>query len=293
METLDIDEVIDEVLRLTTPLAAARAIELVAPHREPEGRVLADHQRVKQILLNLISNAIKYNREGGRVELHSQPVEGGGWRLEVRDTGPGLSDADQARLFSPFERLSAATTEVEGTGLGLALSRTMAEAMGGSVGVRSRLGEGSTFWVELPPAVAARAVRASRRSAPDPVLAQRSYPRERRVLYVEDTASNLRLVEGIVTRRPNLHMETAQTGEEALVIAGTLLPHLVLLDLHLPDLPGEQVLERLRAAAPTTDVPVVMLSADATQAQADRLLAAGANDYLTKPIDVRRLLRLL
>ncbi|GAC1343830.1 MAG: hypothetical protein NVSMB29_16890 [Candidatus Dormibacteria bacterium] len=293
VETLDIDEVIDEVLRLTAPLAAARSIELVAPHREPEGRVLADHQRVKQILLNLISNAIKYNREGGQVALHSQPMEGGGWRLEVKDTGPGLSAEDQAKLFSPFERLAAATTEIEGTGLGLALSRTMAEAMGGTVGVRSELGRGSTFWVRLPAAVAARAVRSQGRKAADPVLTRRRYAQERRVLYVEDTASNLRLVEGIVSRRPSLRMETAQTGEEALRLAGTLLPDLVLLDLHLPDLPGEEVLSRLRAAPPTAEVPVIVLSADATRAQADRLLAAGASDYLTKPIDVPRLLGLL
>ncbi len=189
---------------------------------------------------------------------------------------------------SSFERLDAAKAGIEGTGLGLALSRQLVEAMGGATGVTSRHGEGSIFWIELPitEPVAVSQLAIER----DAIVASRSYTASKTVLYVEDMVENLRLVEQILKQRPSTTLIPAMLAEVALDLARQHRPDLILLDLHLPDMPGEEVLQRLRTDPATSAIPVVILSADATQHQIDQLLADGAAAYLTKPISVRTLL---
>jgi len=241
--------------------------------------VLADLQRLKQVLLNLLSNAIKYNRPGGSIRV-SAVLEGETIALGVSDTGPGIAAADLPRLFVPFDRLGAEGSNVEGTGLGLALSRGLAEAMGGTLHAASELGTGSTFELRLA------------RCEPEAALADRRSPQavsdtpaECRVLYVEDNVSNLRLVEEVLAY-DNVEIVAAASGRLALDIAAGAGADVILLDVNLPDMPGDQVLRELRASPQTATTPVIVLTADATPASRARMLDLGVSAYLTKPVDI-------
>ena len=287
-------EVVEETINLLQPLAAERSIHLSASREGCAEYVFADRQRLKQILLNLISNAIKYNRAGGSVTLsceHSSPTR---LRLKVTDTGAGIAKENLALAFVPFERLGADRTDIEGSGIGLALSRRLAEAMGGDVGVESEVGTGSTFWIELP-LVEGAVDRYERLDEPQLVAAPIEMPSTsvRNVLYIEDNVANLILVERIVAHRPDLRIIPAMQGRLGLDLARQQRPEIILLDLHLPDTDGEHVLQQLRDDPITRSIPVIIISADATTTQIQRLQTAGASAYITKPINVRELLRLL
>jgi CheY-like chemotaxis protein len=195
-----------------------------------------------------------------------------------------------ARLFTPFDRLGADQTGVEGTGLGLTLSKRLVEAMGGSLTVESRLGEGTTCTIELPAAARVEVPAAASGDG----LADRERPRSHgTVLYIEDNLANLRLIERVISFRPGVALLSAMQGRQGLELARAHRPDLIVLDLHLPDLPGSEVLVRLLAEPSTREIPVVILSADATPNQVTRLRSQGAHAYLTKPLDVKALLTLL
>jgi signal transduction histidine kinase/CheY-like chemotaxis protein len=282
-----VGRVLDEAAELIRPLADARGVVLEAAWREAAPlHVQADRQRLLQILLNLLSNGVKYNAEGGRLAVEVSRGEGDTVRIAVRDTGPGIAPADLARLFVPFERLPATAAAAEGTGLGLALSLRMAHAMDGRIEVDSRVGHGSTFSLVLPAAEPALDEAAAPLAAPAPPPT----PQRRRVLYVEDNPSNLRLVERVLARRPDVELRSATGGREGLALARRERPDLVLLDLNLPDVPGEEVLRVLRTDPETAHVPVVVVSSDATPDAARRTRHAGAAAFITKPLDIRALL---
>jgi CheY-like chemotaxis protein len=208
-------------------------------------------------------------------------------RITVTDTGRGIAGPDLARLFTPFERLDAAAAGIEGTGLGLALCQRLVKAMGGQTGVASTQGLGSAFWVDLPAAQPAQRPAEGATRSPAGV---RAYPAPKTLLYVEDMVENLRLVEQILRKRPSVRLVPAMLGGVALDLATEHHPDLILLDLHLPDIAGEELLRRFQADPATSAIPVVVLSADAAEAQITRLLAAGAAAYVTKPIGVRSFL---
>lgn len=294
-EPVAIEEVIADSLSLIAPLAAQRNVqlntELAAPH---EGYVMADRQRLKQILLNLLSNAVKYNREGGLVAISVTETPRGRRRINVIDSGPGIAPDKLDRLFIPFDRLGQST--VEGTGIGLTLSRRLARLMGGDLGVETQEGQGSTFWVELDPAN--HPVERLRWTTPDrePVSAVPGHEAEQRsrsVLYVEDNLSNLELIRRALTTRGDVTLHMATSGRQGVVLAQDHRPDLVLLDLHLPDMPGIDVMHELRNDPRTAWIPIVVISADATPDQRARLLASGAQAFLTKPLDLNRLFSLL
>jgi signal transduction histidine kinase/CheY-like chemotaxis protein len=289
-EPVLIGDSIHQVLDMVRPLADARNIVLAFDRpKSCQQHVLADRQRLHQVLLNLLSNAVKYNQEGGRVEIFCNKSQAGQLRVSVRDSGAGISEADQTRLFAPFERLSANQSEVQGTGLGLALSKRLMEAMGGSIGLTSLPGQGSTFWIELHCVEAPE--EAVRRQELVSAIEIKHVPGTRTVLYVEDNLSNMRLMEHIVSYRPHIRLVPAMQGRLGLELAHQHRPDLILLDLHLPDLSGDDVLKKLQADPKTGGIPVVMISADATQGQVKRLLAAGAAAYVTKPLNVEKLLK--
>jgi PAS domain S-box-containing protein len=291
LEPVAVDEVVREALDLIQPLAAVRGIALrTTGTGTPDRHVLADRQRLKQVLLNLVANAVKYNREGGAVSVSSRDVPGERHRIEVTDTGPGIRPEKMDLLFSPFERLGADQSSVEGTGLGLALSRHLVEAMGGTIGAESTPGEGSTFRVELGVAEAVTRPPEGIDAGPSDTRPSQA---GRTLLYIEDNLSNVRLLERILAHRPEVELITAMQGGLGLDLARQHRPDLVLLDLHLPDVPGAEVLQRLRAAPETAGIPVVVISADATPGQIERWLADGAQAYLTKPLDVPRLLQVV
>jgi CheY-like chemotaxis protein len=256
--------------------------------------VFADRQRLQQILLNLLSNGVKYNRVGGTVAVSCEMRGATQLRIKVADTGYGISQEQLGHLFTPFERLGAERSEIEGTGIGLALSRQLAEAMGGTLDIESTVGQGSTFWVELP-LVEAPIERYERLNIlGTPEAHGGRLPADRRtVLYIEDNLANLTLIQRIVAERDGIEIIPAMQGRLGLELAREHKPAVVLLDLHLPDISGDEVLQRLRDDPVTSTIPVVIVSADATPGQVQRLLNAGALAYLTKPIDVGQLLQIL
>ncbi len=290
LEPVLISEVVRAALDMIQPQAAARRIEVVET-ASGDGYVTADRQRLQQVLLNILSNAVKYNREGGAVRVAGEDGAPDRLRLTVADTGKGIAPELMGRLFTPFDRLGAEQTTIEGTGLGLALSHHLVGAMGGTLSATSTIGQGSTFTVELrraesPPLEI---------DGPSRVDAREAVSANTRgtVLYIEDNLSNLRLLERIMTRRPGVKLLSAMQGARGLELARDHRPDLILLDLHLPDLHGGEVLARLSADPLTRGIPVVILSADATPGQIKRLLDQGAREYLTKPLDVRQVLALV
>ena len=286
-EPVDLSALVANVLGLTSPLAAAVGVTLTSDQACGEGLyVRADEQRLKQVLLNLVSNAIKYNRKDGAVGLHWERKDE---RVVIRvtDTGPGLTPEQQARLFQPFERLDAENSDIEGTGLGLTVCRSLVGTMGGSVGVESSVGEGSSFWVDLPCAEGPED-----RARPEfPVaLPVAEGGNGRSVLYIEDNPSNMLLVEQALAHRPEVTFLSATNGAAGFKVAHEQRPDLVLLDMQLPDIGGLDVLKALKDDPATQDIPVVMVSADATSGPRETLLAAGAAEYLTKPLEIRSFL---
>lgn len=293
LEPTAVNEVIKEALDLVQPLAHHNDVRLVLTPSSGDARfVMADRQRLKQVVLNILSNAIKYNRSGGTVTISLSEIVEDRLTLTVSDTGAGISSSMLQRLFTPFDRLGADRTEVEGTGLGLAVSKALMTAMGGRISVTSSVGQGSAFSVELPAA-----------DDPREWVAQMDVSREVLtsdqddiplvVLYIEDNLANLKLVETILQRRPGIRLVSAMQGRLGLEMARTCAPDLALLDLNLPDISGQEVLRELRSDPVTCNVPIVILSADATPGQAQRLLDEGAAAYLTKPIEVKEFLEVM
>ena len=285
-EPVRVVEAVGETLDLMGPLASHRKIELSADRAAMrECWVQADRQRLKQILLNLVANAVKYNRTGGTVRVSIERAASGRVRLIVADTGIGIPAERLPRMFTAFDRLGAEQTDVEGTGLGLALAKRLIEAMDGTIGVTSELGIGSTFTVELPAAInpiaCVEEAEVVAHSAAQPLS------RKHRILYVEDNLSNMTLVQRVLARRDDVELIPAMQGGLALDLARLHRPDMILLDLHLPDMSGENVLRQLRSTPDCRNIPVVVLSADATPGQKDKLLAAGARAYITKPLDIK------
>ncbi len=296
IETVPVVETLMGALELVRPLAAARGIELRDDCGTDAGLfVLADRRRLKQVLLNLLANAVKYNRDGGAATLSCAATAAGRLRIAISDTGPGLAPEQISRLFTPFERLGAEQSGIEGTGLGLALSKRLVEAMGGEISVQSVVGEGSTFAVELPLAQEQTALSQASHDSPATAARQPVEAGETQavVLYIEDNPANFGLVQNILRHRSEIKLLAAMRGSAGLALAQRHRPDLILLDFHLPDMSGDEVLLRLRAEARTRDIPVIVVSADATPHRIEQMQAAGVVEYLTKPLDVKQFLTVL
>lgn len=290
-EAVPVGPVIQQVVEFLAPLGLPRNIRVRADvDCHGATHVRADQQRLRQILLNLVGNAVKYNREGGNVIVTCEPRPGACIAISIRNTGAEIPAHKLPLLFRPFERLGAEQSQIEGTGLGLAVSKALTEAMGGTIGVRSNASEGTTFWIELPEQ---RAVELP----PPRVVEERGATAARdsggTILYIEDNPSNLRLMERLLSRRTGIRLVTASDGANGLAQARKTAPDLVFLDLHLPDMRGEDVLHRLGTDTATQHLPVAVLSADATPAQRERLIALGAVAYVTKPILFADILKLV
>ena len=303
LEAVSVAEIAREVLDLVRPMAAQYGIAIsTSGVFDSPLWLLGDRRRIKQVMINLLSNAIKYNHAGGRVTLWSEtrainqdgkPSDGKPRvRLCVTDTGKGIAPEKRERLWVPFDRLDAETTGVEGTGIGLALSRRLAQTMGGALDFDSNGTLGSTFWLELPSATPALAAL---ELLPGDIVPASARPATTKwvALYIEDNQPNVQLMQGILARRPEIRLLTAFQGALGLELTRQYCPDIILLDLHLPDMNGDEVLRSLRENPQTSHIPVVMVSADATPRQIERLLQLGANEYLSKPFDVNNFLEML
>ena len=285
LEPLEPWEICSECVSLLSPLARERSITVtVIP--AAAGRVVADRTKLRQVLINLISNAIKFNHESGTVDVGFELRPERLLRIWVRDSGPGIDPDFMPRLFLPFERAAAVDGLVEGTGIGLALAKRLAEAMSGAVGVETTMGSGSLFWVDLPQAGQMEELEACPVAATVPLAVQSA--RERQVLYIEDNPANMRLVKKIITGLGGVSLLSAETAEAGLELVRTVTPHLILLDINLPGIDGFEALEHLRANPQTRDIPVVAVTASAMPDQVKRIMAAGFDGCLTKPINLQQ-----
>jgi PAS domain S-box-containing protein len=297
LEPVQLSTVLKEARSLIQPLAVQRGLAL-EPFSIPEDIfVHADRQRLVQVLLNLLSNGVKYNRPGGSVAITQveTAMEDGrrSVRIGIHDTGPGIEAERMSRLFVPFERLGAEQSGEEGTGLGLALSKRLVEAMGGILTAESEVGVGSTFWLELERVAAPFQDVELAVARSGVAIGSAGGGRPATVLYIEDNLPNLSLIESIFADRPEIKLLSALQGQMGLYLAWEHRPDVILLDLHLPDIHGDEVLRRLREDPRSSDTPVVMVSADATVRTVERLTRAGASAYLTKPLDVEEFLETL
>jgi len=294
LEAVDWPEILQECLMLIAPMAEQRGIEiedLIVPCVCDQCLVRADRVRLKQVLLNLLSNAVKYNREAGKITISCFPQpEDEMVRISVLDTGAGISSEHMTQMFRPFNRLGAENSEVEGTGIGLVVTKRLVELMGGTIEVESRIGEGSRFSISLARMTGAAATPVAVREAVVKRSQQVPTGEMKRVLYVEDNPANLRLVQRILARRHDIELISVPEGSMGVDMARSHQPDLVLLDINLPDLDGYQVLTLLRSHPDTAHVPVIALSANAMDSDIRHGLAAGFDSYLTKPVQVDALL---
>jgi len=293
LEPVSLLPLIEEACQLMSPLAAERSITVVQHCALPALAAHADRHRLMQILVNLMSNAVKYNRRGGTITATSEEEGADRVSLVISDTGPGLSQGDLERIFVPFERLGAEQTAVEGSGIGLPLAKSLAEAMGGRLNASSVPGEGSAFTISLPRAPDMSHV-AARKVAPAIPAEMHGHAGDAvDILYIEDNPANIEVVSRFLKSRPDARLQSVSSGRAGIERAIRGVPDIILLDLHLADLHGEQVLKELRAEPVTAAIPVVVLSADASPGVIRRLLADGALAYLTKPLDLAEIGRLL
>ena len=291
-EPISIIEIMRECEAMIEPQAQQYDIHLNFQPFDASWHANADSTRLQQVLINLLSNAIKYNREHGSVEVTCTLSDPEHIRISVKDTGEGLSPDKLAHLFQPFNRLGQETGTKEGTGIGLVVSQQLVELMGGTIGVKSTIGVGSEFWIEL-----------IRDDAPQPDIMNttpvelvRQAPgstTQRTLLYVEDNPANLLLVEQIIEDIPNMHMLSAMDASHGIALARTHLPDVILMDINLPDINGIEALEILQSDPLTKHIPVIALSANAMRHDIKKALTAGFFRYLTKPIKVGEFINVL
>lgn len=295
IEPIKINEILEEMLDVIRPLATKKQIklELIISANE-QLYVNFDRQSLKQILLNLLNNAIKYNKPLGSIVLKTQVMpmneDGKGFiRISMTDSGVGISAENIPKLFTPFERIGADKSDIEGSGLGLAVVKKLIDAMDSSLGVESVVGEGSTFWIDLPKVE--NRLEKLQKSEHLTGSDDESYLKKGTILYIEDNVSNIELIEQILSiKRPEIKLISEIKGKQAVSLAVDYQPDLILLDLNLPDIHGSEVLRLILANELTKNIPVVIVSADAMHDQVEKLVKAGAKMFLTKPIDVILLL---
>jgi PAS domain S-box-containing protein len=286
LEAVSLPEVLIECQAMIEPQAQKRGISMAFPKFDAPCYIKADRTRLKQVLINLLSNAIKYNQVGGNVVVDYALSTDGRMRITVRDTGAGMSPAMLAQLFQAFNRLGKEASGEEGTGIGLVVSKRLVELMQGVIGAESTVGAGSVFWIELihdanPHAEYIKAVSTSM-----PASHIATGPRTRLLLYIEDNPANLKLIEQLIGRYPNLRLLTAQNGKDGIDLARRCVPDVILMDINLPGISGIDAMKIIRLDPAIAHIPIVAVSANAIPRDIEKGLEAGFFRYLTKPIKV-------
>jgi len=287
IQAVNIQEIVDKCMSVVEPLTHELGLTINTDGIKT-ALVLADQVRFKQILLNLISNAVKYNRQGGMVSLRSSAVEGGMHRISIVDTGYGIPVEKYDELFRPFNRLGAENSTIEGTGIGLTITKRLLESMGGRIGLESTEGVGSTFWIELP--------LAEQQPVTEPMTKETGENNDvanetiGKILYIEDNEANIILMESILNNLTGIELNVERTAEQGVVAAIQNRPNLILMDIGLPAMNGNEALDELRRREETRDIPVIAISANAMPNEVKLGLKAGFLAYLTKPFDVTELI---
>jgi PAS domain S-box-containing protein len=293
LEPVSLPEVMIECKAMMEPLAQKRGIHMTFPYFDEPCYIKADRTRVKQVLINLLSNAIKYNQTGGSVNIDCAVGYTGRVKISVKDTGAGLSPEMLSQLFQSFNRLGQEASGEEGTGIGLVVSKRLVELMQGMIGVESKVGVGSVFWIELNTDIDPHLQFAKAQSIPMPELQMPSGPRPHLVLYVEDNPANLKLVEQLIARRPNMRLLTAQNGNDGIRLARGYMPDVILMDINLPGISGIEAMKIIHLDSITAHIPVIALSANAIPSDVEKGIQAGFFRYLTKPIKVNEFMETL
>lgn len=290
VEPVDSSSVLLDTIELVQEIAKAHHVEIQADGLEGHVCIAVDNTRFRQVLMNLLSNAIKYNRPGGMVSLSCQEREGR-LRVIVSDTGFGISREKSKLLFEPFTRLGAEASSIEGTGIGLTITKRLVELMNGRIGYESEVGKGSKFWVDFP---VVRGDGKENIAGSKPKLSIPSLPEgEYTVLYVEDNLYNRDLLFAILTRTPSVNLLMAENSAQGVDMALQYEPDLILMDIGLPDMDGFATLERLQQYKETENIPVVALSGNAMPMDIEKALRSGFVEYITKPISVAKLYQVL
>ena len=293
LEPVSLREVMQECENLTETQASKHGIIVEFPHFAEPCFVKADRTRLKQVLINLLSNAIKYNRPGGKVRLTCDHQNRERIRISVEDTGHGLSFEKLAQLFQPFNRLGQEAQTEQGTGIGLVMTKRLVELMGGVIGVKSTVGTGSVFWVDINLTVQPQYAPHTGDASLAPVAEAQPNPHKYTLLYVEDNPANLMLVENLIERRPDIRLLTALDGPSGVLMALQARPDLILMDINLPGISGVEALQLLKNDPATAHIPIVALSANAMPRDIAKGLEAGFFRYLTKPIKIDKFMQTL
>ena len=292
INTVDMVPIVDNVFSISKTLADEKAVSL--EYEEiPEGScfVEVDALRFKQVVLNLISNAIKYNKPNGSVIVSYEEQGNDMMRLGIRDTGHGIAEDKKDKLFKPFERFDVDTESIEGTGIGLTITKQLIELMRGTIGFESTFGEGSFFYVDVPVSTKVHAIQVEEKAGPTQLSWTNS--NKKKILYIEDIPANVELVRQILNYKDNVKLLTAWNGLDGIELAKFETPDLILMDIHMPGMNGLTAFKLLQAMKETQDIPIIALTADALDGDVKKALDMGFKDYITKPIDVPRLLRII
>lgn len=282
--------ILECIEQINVALANKNNITLIDKNIYLDTQVLADSQRLRQIIMNLLSNAVKYNREGGTVTIKIKLVDEEHLRICITDTGVGIAENDIAILFDPFERLSFKNGAIEGTGIGLTVTKQLVDSLGGNIGVESTINKGSTFWVELPIVTDINLLKEAESTVlPESYSAINKNKTKYTVLYIEDNPMNTALMEEVLNAKGNYELLVSATAEDGFKIAEEKMPNIILMDINLPGINGIAALKILRNMEATREVPVIAVSGAAMNRDIEAGEAAGFDDYLTKPFDLDRL----
>jgi CheY-like chemotaxis protein len=295
LEPVNVTDVLTEVQGTLQPMAARTNVSLeVAPVEPGVREVIADRTRLSQILMNYGSNAIKYGRSGGKARFHVEVRENMA-RISVADDGIGIALEKQKVIFQPFQRAGQEAGPIEGTGIGLVITKRLAELMHGNVGFESTEGRGSCFWIDLPLQRLSPPATATPMLLEAPKESTLSSPEGPRylVVYVEDNPSNIAFMEDLLGDFARVELLTAPTAEIGIELIRARRPNVVIMDINLPGMSGFEATRRLAAWPETRDIPVIALSAAAMIRDAARVAGAGFYRYLTKPVKVDELTRVL
>lgn len=290
IENVSVSAVIDDCLSLISTLAVNKEISIKLADLS-DIYISADHTRFKQILLNLLSNAIKYNHKGGNINITGHRIEGY-FHLDISDTGTGIANDQVKDLFQPFNRLGADKSNIQGTGIGLTITRSITELMGGKVGVTSEINTGSTFWIELPLDIEYKNSLQTSQYVKNKqhVLSENVRLQNTRILYIEDNPANIKLVENILELKTDITLYPALTPYLGIELAEAYLPDIILLDINMSGMDGYQVLEALKKLPALKDTPIIAVTANAMFRDIERGIKAGFSDYITKPINITKFL---